>query len=231
MRALLLALAGLAIFGVGFAIGWIEKPSRLNTRLYATDRLPSIQAHLDDAPDGYILLAGDSQAELQSPAQRVCGAEIVNGGVSGASASVYADLVATLSVKTRPRAVVAFIGTNDLQRKKEPLSDKTARRFDEAVERIVKRLQAHSDRVVVAAVPPISRSVEKRLEPAAVAAYSARIEALCRRLACRYADPFADLRDGDTGFARPGALRDDLHIADYRRVMRALEPALCAASP
>lgn len=231
MRVLRLGLAGLAILGIGFAIGWIEKPQRLNTQLYATDRLPSVQAHLDDAPQGYIFLAGDSQAELQSPAQRVCGMEIVNGGISGASAAVYADLVAKLSVKTRARAVVVFIGTNDLLRKKEPLSDKTALRFDEAVERIVKRLQAGSDRVVVAAVPPISRSVEKRFEPAAVAAYSARIEALCRRLSCGYADPFADLRDGDTGFALPGVLRDDLHIADYRRVMRALEPALCAVSP
>ena len=231
MRALRLGLAGFAILGVGFAIGWIEKPLRLNTRLYATDRLPSIQAHLDDAPDGYILLAGDSQAELQNPAQRVCGAEIVNAGVSGASASVYADLVANLSVKTRPRAVVAFIGTNDLLRKKEPLSDRTAQIFDESVERIVKRLQAESDRVVVAAIPPISRSVQKRLEPAAVAAYSARIRVLCERLSCVYADPFAELRDGNTGFALPGTLRDDLHIADYRRVMRALEPALCATRP
>ena len=155
----------------------------------------------------------DSQAELQNPAQRVCGAEIVNAGVSGASASVYADLVANLSVKTRPRAVVAFIGTNDLLRKKEPLSDRTAQIFDESVERIVKRLQAESDRVVVAAIPPISRSVQKRLEPAAVAAYSARIRVLCERLSCVYADPFAELRDGNTGFALPGTLRDDLHIA------------------
>ncbi|KQP42030.1 SGNH/GDSL hydrolase family protein [Methylobacterium sp. Leaf106] len=231
MKALRLGIAGLAVLGVGFTVGWVEKPSRLNARLYATDRLPSIQAHLDDAPNGYILLAGDSQAELQSPAQRVCGTEIVNGGISGASASVYADLVAKLSVKTRARAVVVFIGTNDLQRKKEPLSDRTAQGFDDAVERIVTRLQAGSDRVVVAAVPPISRSVEKRLEPAAVVAYSARIEALCRRLSCRYVDPYADLRDGDTGFALPGALRDALHITDYRRVMRALEPVLCAAAP
>ena len=55
--------------------------------------------------------------------------------------------------------------------------------------------------------------------------------ALCERLGCRFADPFEALRDGDTGFAKPGAMRDGLHLSAYRPVMRALEPALCPTLP
>ncbi len=54
------------------------------------------------------------------------------------------------------------------------------------------------------------------------------MKALCDRLGCTYADPFADLRDGDTGFAKPGALRDGLHLAKFRPALAALGPALCS---
>ena len=231
MRILRLSLAGLALLGAGAVIGWSAKPSRLNARLYAHDRLVAVQFHLDDAPDDYILLAGDSQAEFQSPAQRICGIELVNGGIGGTTAAIYADLASTLSIKTRPRAVALFIGTNDLKMKKTPRSYAAMTRFDEATERIVRRFQAVSDRVVVTAIPPIGRSLGDRLDAAAVRALSNRIQALCTRIGCVYADPFADLRDGDSGYALPGTLRDELHIAAYRRVMTALEPALCPNGP
>ncbi|GJD97053.1 SGNH/GDSL hydrolase family protein [Methylobacterium iners] len=224
---LLLGLVGMALAAAGFALGAWRTPSRLDARLYAQNRLIAVQVHLDEAPAEYILLAGDSQAELHSPAQRACGLEIVNGGVSGSSSAVYAELLERLALRTRPRAVALTIGTNDLLVKNDPRGAAAATRFEASLTRIVTRLRAVSDRVVVTAVPPIGRVLAGRLDPLAVTDYSARIRVLCERLGCHYADPFADLRDGETGFAREGAMRDGLHLAAYRPALRALEPALC----
>lgn len=226
-RRILLGLAALILLAIGAGIGWSLRPSRLDARLYAQNRLIAVQVHLDEAPADYILLAGDSQAELHSPAQRVCGVEVVNGGVSGSSAALYGELLERLAIRRRPRAVALTLGTNDLLVKNDPLGSKASARFEESVTRIVARLRASSDRVVVTAVPPIGRELAGRLEPRAVGDYSARIAALCARIGCRYADPFAPLRDDGSGFARPGAMRDGLHIAAYRPVLRALEAALC----
>jgi len=230
-RALLLGAAGLALAGAGGALGWSLHTAKLDARLYAQNRLIAVQVHLDAAPAEYVFLAGDSQAELQSPSERPCGREIVNGGVSGATAAVYADLLRSLRFPVRPRAAVLTIGTNDLLRKNDPLSADASARFEKAAGAIVATLKAAADEVVVTALPPVGRELDRWLEPAAVGRYSARLKALCERLGCRFADPFEALRDGDTGFAKPGAMRDGLHLSAYRPVMRALEPALCPTLP
>ena len=80
---------------------------------------------------------------------------------------------------------------------------------------------------MIAAVPPIDATAARKLEPAAVAVYSAELAGLCRRRGCRYVDPFADLRDGAGGLARAGALEDGLHLADYPAMLRALD--LCTS--
>ncbi|KAB1070691.1 SGNH/GDSL hydrolase family protein [Methylobacterium planeticum] len=227
----LAALAALLAGAAGFGLGWgLHKPV-LSARAYAQNRLIAVQVHLDEAPPDYVFLAGDSQAELQPPAQRPCGLELVNGGVSGSSAAVYADLVETLSFRGRPRAVMLTIGTNDLMRKNSPLDPKAAAQFEAAATRIVRRLMQVTDTLVVTALPPVGRDLERVLEPGAVGAYSERLRALCERLGCRFADPFAALRDGGSGLATPGALRDGLHLAAYRPALLALAPALCRTAP
>lgn len=229
-RVVLAGLSGVGLLAAGFGIGWsLQRPAAPNARLYAQSRLIAVQVHLDEAPADYVLVAGDSQAELQSPGQRPCGVELVDAGVSGASAGVYADLAATLTFRRRARAAVLTIGTNNLMKKSAPLSPEATARFEASAERIVRTLQGASGALVVTALPPIGRELERWLEPAAVGHYSERLRALCTRLGCTFADPFSDLRDGQTGFAKPGALRDGLHLSAYRPVIAALEPALCAA--
>ena len=214
--------------GAGAAwLAWSQQVPRLSVALYAQNRIVAIQVHLDEARPGYVLIAGDSHAELQSGAERVCGAETVSAGISGATARGYADLLARLTFPTRPSAAVLTIGTNDIARKRDP-TDAGAAAFEAAVLGLVARLKALADTVVVTAVPPIGPEAAVRLDAAAVGDYSARIRALCQRAGCTYADPFAELRAGDTGFARAGALRDGLHLARYRPVLRALAPALCS---
>ncbi|GJE15519.1 SGNH/GDSL hydrolase family protein [Methylobacterium marchantiae] len=230
MRLPLVAAIALTALAAGGAIGWQSHVPKLSALLYATNRLIVVQVHLDEAPPDYILVEGDSQAELQSTGQRVCGLELVNAGINGASAAIYADLLDRVTIPTRPRAAVLTIGTNDLFTKGDPRSAGSIARFEQSLARIVGKLRGVTDRVVVTAVPPIGRRAGAKLDAEAVGVYSARIRGFCERGGCTYADPFADLRDGDGGYAVAGALRDDLHIAGYRRVMRALEPALCPAS-
>lgn len=230
-RALLAGLAGIVLAGLTGALGWFLHAPSMSARAYAQNRLVAVQVHLDEAPPDYVFLAGDSHAELQSPAQRPCGLEIVNGGVSGASAAVYADLVGALAFRGRARAAVLTIGTNDILLKNRPRSPETAARFEEAAGRIVRHLLGVTDRLVVTALPPIGRNLEGRLDPEAVGDYSQRLRTLCVRLGCRFADPFAGIRDGESGFAKPGAMRDGLHLSAYRPALRALEPMVCGTAP
>lgn len=227
MRRLVIAAIGAGLFGIGLSLGWWMRTPRPDARSYSRDRLIVVQVHLDEAPEAYILIAGDSQAELQSSAARACGREIVNGGVNGASAALYAELLPTLLVRTRPQAVALTIGTNDILRKNDPLSPEALARFEASATRIVTHLGTLSDRVAVTALPPIGRDAERRLDPLAVGVYSQRLEAICKRLGCVFIDPFAEIREGGSGFARPGTMRDGLHLKAYRPILKAMEPALC----
>ena len=226
-RALLVTLAALALFAAGWVAGWFAHKPRLNARLYAQSRFTVVQQHLDEAEPGYILLAGDSQAELQSPSQRICDAPVVNAGLSGATSAVYADLFPRLSVPVHPRAAVLTIGTNNMNRKNEPLSPGTLKQFEIEVSVTVARLRSLTDTVVVTAVPPLGPGLADRFDGAAVEASSERIKALCAREGCLYADPFAALRDRTSGYGLPGANKDELHLARYRPTLKRLENLLC----
>jgi lysophospholipase L1-like esterase len=226
-RAVLIGLAALALAGAGGLAGWRLRKPATDARAYSTMRLVAVQVALDEAPPDYVFLAGDSQTELQPGDQRPCGLALVNGGVSGATSSAYADYLTGLAFPVRPRAASLTIGTNDLLLKNRPRGEDAAARFTASAERIVRGLQAVSDRVVVTALPPVGREIAALVDAGAVGDYSNRLKALCGRLGCTFADPFADLRDGDTGFAKPGALRDGLHLAKFRPTLAALAPALC----
>ena len=229
MRRLLApAIAALLMLAAGGIAGWNLRRPAADARAYATMRLVAVQVALDEAPAEYVFLAGDSQSELQPGDQRPCGLPLVNGGVSGATSAAYADYLPRLTFKVRPQAASLTIGTNDILLKNRPRGGDAAARFEGDAERIVRGLQAVTGRVIVTALPPVGREIAALVDAGAVADYSARLKALCGRLGCTFADPYADLRDGETGFAKPGALRDGLHLAKFRAALTALAPALCA---
>ena len=226
MKPLRLAATGLVLFGIGGFLGWrLHKPAA-DARAYAGMRLIAVQVSLDEAPPDSVFWGGDSQVELQPVGRLACGPALVNGGVSGATAAAYADHLASLSFPLRPKAAALTIGTNDILSKNNPRSTEAAARFEAATEAIVTRLQAVSPRVVVTALPPVGRELGSLIDAGAVTDYSRRLRALCGRLDCAFADPFETLRDGDSGFAKPGAMRDGLHLAAYRPALAALEPIL-----
>ncbi|MCJ2053184.1 SGNH/GDSL hydrolase family protein [Methylobacterium sp. J-070] len=230
-RVAVLVAAGLVVLAIGGLAGWRLRRPGVDARAYAEMRLVAVQVSLDEAPADYVFWGGDSQVELQPGSQRPCGLDLVNGGVSGATAASYAQYLAGLTFKVHPRIAALTIGTNDILVKNNPQLTKPTEQFEAAAEEIIKRFQSLSPRVVVTALPPVGRQIGKFVDARAVTEYSERLRALCGRLGCTFADPFAALRDGDSGFAKPGALRDGLHLAAFRPALRALEPALCRQEP
>ena len=222
-----MTVGGLTLLALGGLAGWRLHRPAADARAYAVMRLIAIQVSLDEAAPDFIFYGGDSQVELQPGGQQVCGFPLVNGGVSGSTAAAYADHLAQLSFARHPRIAALTIGTNDILLKNKPRSAEPAARFEAIAETIVRRLQSLAPRVVVTALPPVGRELGTLVDAAAVADYSQRLRGLCDRLGCAFADPFADLRDGDTGYAKPGAMRDGLHLAAYRPALKALEPAMC----
>ena len=226
-RVAVLILAGVVLLALGGVAGWRLHRPGTDARAYAEMRLIAVQVSLDEAPPDYVFWAGDSQVELQPGSQRPCGLDFLSGGVSGATAASYSDYLGRLTFKVHPRIAALTIGTNDILVKNNPQLHKPTEQFEAATEAIVKRLQSLSARVVVTALPPVGREIGTLVDAGAVPDYSRRLQKLCGRLGCTFADPFADLRDGDTGYAKPGALRDGLHLAAFRPALKALEPALC----
>lgn len=210
---------------LGGSVGWIATP-RQPSPSYADQRLPIINAHLADAAPGYVLLAGDSHAELTNPALRLCGSELVNAGISRAGAAAYADTLARFRFASRPRGAVLIIGTNDLRKRLHPEDPARLDRFEAAVESIVLRLLEVTHRVVVTAVPPLDRQI-RNLDAASVRHYSDRLKDLCGRLDCRFVDLFSDLREGVYGLVKPGTLGDGIHLGHYRPSLARVEPDLC----
>ncbi|MCJ2062479.1 GDSL-type esterase/lipase family protein [Methylobacterium sp. J-088] len=226
-RVALFIVGGLGLMGLGGLAGWRFHRPAADARAYAEMRRIAVQVSLDEAPPDYMFYAGDSQVELQPGGQRPCGHDFVNGGISGATAASYAEYLARTTFTVLPSVAALTIGTNDILTKNNPQSPQQGQHFEAAAEAIITRLKAVSPRVVVTALPPVGREISKLVDAAAVAVYSQRLQTLCGRLGCVYADPFAALRDGDSGYAKPGSLRDGLHLAAFRPALQALEPVLC----
>lgn len=216
-----LALCG----GLAFWAG-TKQMRRLSSETYAGERLPLINAHLDEARKGFIFLAGDSHAELFNETYRLCGREIVNGGVSGAKSDLYRDFAPKLEFRSRPEAIVLTIGTNNLTRKRDPLAPSSQSAYERDVSQIVATFRKLAPRVIVTAVPPIS-SFRDSFEIPAVAAYSEKLRTLCAREGCEFVDPYDSARERDGSTAQPGTMRDGVHLASYRAVQARLGEILC----
>jgi lysophospholipase L1-like esterase len=227
-RGLVLGIAAALLVCTGAAF-WIgtEQPRELTSETYADQRLPLINSQLYEAMPGFIFLAGDSHSELLNTTYRLCGKELVNGGVSGAKAELYRDIVGRLAFKGAPDAIVFSIGTNNLLRKKKPLSDAPTREFEDNVAHTVAAFRKKASRVIVLAVPPISTELKDKFEIGAVKAYSQALQKACERAGCEVIDPYDFAREADGNTARAQATRDGIHLSSYRDVHARMEQLLC----
>jgi lysophospholipase L1-like esterase len=225
---LVAAFAGAMALCAGLAFWAGTKQVRgLSSEVYAQQRLPTINSRLSEAGKGFIFLAGDSHAELINATYRLCGREVVNGGVSGAKAELYKNLAPQLTFVPSPHMVVLAIGTNDIARKKGPLAPASMSAFEENIASIVASFRKVAPRIVVMAVPPISPELAEQFEIGAVAAYSDRLHALCAREGCDFVDPYSALREQDGSAARPDMMRDGVHFRSYRAIHERLGALLC----
>lgn len=227
-RGLLLGFAAalLACSGAAFWIG-TEQPRELTSESYADQRLPLINSQLNEAKPGFIFLAGDSHSELLNTTYRLCGREVVNGGVSGAKAELYRDFVGRLAFKAAPDVIIYSIGTNNLLRKKDPLTPVPQVHFRDDVHFTAAAFRKKAPRVIVLAVPPISTELKDKFEIAAVSAYSQALRSACERSGCEVIDPYDFAREADGSTARAQATRDGIHLSSYRAVHARMEQLLC----
>lgn len=211
-RGILAVTVGAAATAAG-ADEQAQRSARL-ARAHLDQRLPEIRAALSGAGPGFVFLAGNSHAEIVAPAlaRRM---PVVNGGIGGTSARGYAAQLDALPFGARAGTAVLFVGTNDILRRADPLSESTRAGFEDAAARIIDWLHAHADAVLVAAVPPLGPEAAAIRDPAAVDAYTAALRSLCGRHGCRLVDPFARLRDGEPGLTTQAAPPDGLHMRDY----------------
>lgn len=213
--------------GAVTGLGWLrDARQRRRHRQFAGPhrdaRLLVIREALRAAAPGYVLLAGNSHAEMLGHPD-LGGRSCVNGGIGGITADDYADaLDRCVDDPAKAAVAVLFIGTNDLLRYRRPLHTEARHRFAADARRILLRLERWADCVVVAAVPPIGARNASH-EAGAVAVYSESLEQLCEARGHAFIDPFDGMRAAAfPGRARSGLHEDGVHLAEYGLLARAV---------
>lgn len=223
-----LALGAFALGAAGFGLGWALRPApHISAVVYGNERLFAINAHLADAPPGYVFLAGDSYMELYSPEPLPCGREIVNGGVGGAKAGDYLRFLDSIRFRSPPSAVLLSVGLNNLLKKSNPGGPASLAAFRASAEALIRRLGETGARVVVVAVPPVPLQTAKYFDVDSIETYTQVLRDICAAQGCTVKDVFAEARDGALWQAKAGLSADGLHLSNLRRYYRGAYEELC----
>ena len=213
--------AGLLAAFAGFAAAW--PASSAPPFPGGEEAMAAAARGLEDAGPGYVLMLGDSNAAAVRQGDLPCRGRLVNLGIGGVRAGQYADLLRAVRLPDGGALAVVNVGTGDIVRKLDPSMPSALDAYDAALSAIVSRAAPHVARVVVAALPPLAGRFAEKLDVDMVETYSKRAKAVCARLGCTYADPWAPIRDGAFGSMWPSASRDGLHPEDpgqfYARVL------------
>ncbi len=189
--------------------------------------LAGFQADLDKAGEGYVLLLGDSNAAAVRPGMVGCPGPFVNLGIGGIRADQYLEIIRRARLPDGGAVAILNVGTGNLVRKLGPADPGAVAAYEASVEGIVRAVAPHVRRVVVNAIPPLGGRGAVKLDPGMVEAYSLRSKAVCARLGCAYADPWASVRGASFGIERPGASHDGLHPADVAGAYGTLSALAC----
>jgi hypothetical protein len=152
----------------------------------------------------------------------MAGGVTVNGGIGGATAPVYAAELDRLVFPGRAGLAVLFIGSNDIAAIHRPLSARSVARFARGAEATLVALGDRARTVWVAAIPPIRPTSAYPQVVEAIPVYNTVLATIAAARGCPFIDPFAGLRDGEGGWAKPGAMADGTHLADYRPIAETL---------
>jgi lysophospholipase L1-like esterase len=177
----------------------------------------TIAAKLERALSGStdaIVLAGDSHAALAATAIADCSTPVIDAGVRGASSEKYLKFLDGFPQTPRLKAVFVFIGTNDANRKREV----SITAFKGNAEKIVSRFSRASEKIIVSAVPPISKDRGDKFDADKSVALSNVLSEVCgSRPNCTFIDPHAEYRDpGNSGEgSHPYLSGDGIHLSNY----------------
>lgn len=220
--ALLLSLAA--------ATGWIgrgwfvgrEAPRAFDG--FQLVRLKTVQAQLDQVQGSYIVVMGDSHAErLFMPS--LCGLQVVNAGMSGATLDEVLDLARKIAPPRRAEAVLLSVGTNDIWVKRAPETAAAESGFRAGLDALAQRLTASwANRRALIAIPPVEDKEAALFPRSAANRYSAMLAQSCEPERCRFLDLFAG---AESLPGRRSAFSDGVHLRDYARFVREREPELC----
>jgi hypothetical protein len=167
-------------------------------------RIQIMQEHLATQTQPYIILAGDSHAELLGW-DRVCGRPIINLGLSGVAAIHYGKIMSRLKVERPAESIVVFLGTNDLSHKLKPSSEKSSKRFENRFQAVINDAQRFASRVVYANVLPNANDSRAAswLDTSMIAQYRGVATRACLQNGCQLLD---------TENAAISATEDGVHI-------------------
>lgn len=215
---------------LGVAIGWsgrdwaiADSPPRALDSLRQL-RLKTIQTQLDQVQGPYIIVLGDSHAELLY-LPSLCGVPVVNAGLSGATLSDVVELVETIRPSHRAEAVLLSVGTNDIWARRKPESEAAESGFKAGLAALKQALASWSERRALIAIPPVVNNEETLFPRSAAARYSSMLAQSCEPERCIYLDLFgaaAHVREPRSAFS------DGIHLRDYARFVRGREPEICA---
>ncbi len=221
--AVAVALAVVAAAGLWLVL-WLEGVDRGRYAHLATpERIAGLNRAFAEMGDDVVLF-GDSHSEFIGDPSPLCGRQAINAGIGGISARGYLNLLDQLRMPRRAYAGLLTIGTNSALDKPLPRSRAA---FRDNAAALVAALQTRTQWLVVTAVPPVGPDVAHLFDLAALEAYSEELEGICRKAGCRFLDPFSAIRSENPVIARPGAMRDGVHLVDYRTPLTRSAALLC----
>jgi lysophospholipase L1-like esterase len=111
-KALVAIVLVIALSAIGacytLRIGPFEPPLELSA-----ERFYAVKEAIKRAPDGAVLVFGDSIVEGAPLPSTICGHAVINGGVSGAAIGYFERHAAELLGSTHPRLIVLAVGINN----------------------------------------------------------------------------------------------------------------------
>lgn len=190
MRRALLAGAAVLVLAAGaFAVVRFRFGEEAVLSAYGQVRLESLNAQLQQVRAPYRLLLGDSQAErLYLP--ELCGAPVVNAGIGGARAAAVRRVAEALVLPVPPEAIVVMVGTNDVQRRRDPADPARRAAFHADLRAILVASARRAAVVYATPLPPLDPARASAFDVGEAATYAAIVAEECARAGCRIVEVF-----------------------------------------
>lgn len=191
---------------------------------YADIRLSVVSAQLQQVHGPYVLFVGDSHVE-RSLLPRLCGRPVINAGFSGLRLGQIETMIRRMPLPQPPDLVIVAAGTNDLQRRRHPLSRSAMQAFDSAAASVLGRLTAMAPTVALA-IPPMHEAASEQFAQEIAPLYSEVLRGACEAAGCHFVQPFSGTATAGLPI-QPAIADDGVHLVDYAAPISHAERDIC----